>query len=90
MTNADGRARGEGGRTQKRKTWLSGQVRAEKVLADAVTIDGRKNECSKSHNVIRSCLSTYKNFGMHNLTMTGDTAMTLTHCFDRVDDVLGL
>ena len=26
-----------------RKTWLSGQVRAEKVLAEAVTIDGRRS-----------------------------------------------
>ena len=28
--------------TQKLNTWLSGQMRAEKVLAEAVTIDGRK------------------------------------------------
>ena len=27
---------------------------------------------SKSHNVIRSCLSTYESFEMHNLTMTGE------------------
>ena len=27
---------------EKRKSWIPGQVRAEKVLADAITIDGRK------------------------------------------------
>ena len=28
--------------THKKKSWVSGQVRAERILADAVTIDGRK------------------------------------------------
>ena len=27
---------------KKRKSWTPGQVRVEKVLADAITIDGRK------------------------------------------------
>ena len=33
---------GDGFETQKRKSWIPGQVRAEKVLADAIRIDGRK------------------------------------------------
>ena len=33
---------GDGFQTQKRKSWIPGQVRAEKVLADATIIDGRK------------------------------------------------
>ena len=33
---------GDGIQTQKRKSWIPGQHRAEKVLADAITIDGRK------------------------------------------------
>ena len=28
--------------TQNKKSWVPGQVRAEGVLADAITIDGRK------------------------------------------------
>ena len=37
---------GDGFQTQKKKkSWVSGQVRAERVLADATTIDGRK-ECT--------------------------------------------
>ena len=39
--------------TQKKKTWVSGQVRAERVLAVAITIDGRKEWtcqfCSESN-----------------------------------------
>ena len=50
---ADGRSGGDGWQTKKSKTWISGKVRAEKVLAEAVTIDGRKvwicKFCSKSH-----------------------------------------
>ena len=33
---------GDGFQTQKKKSWVSGQVMAERVLADAITIDGRK------------------------------------------------
>ena len=33
---------GDGFQTQKRKSWIPGKVRAEKVLADAIAIDGRK------------------------------------------------
>ena len=33
---------GDGFQTQRKKSWIPGQVRAEKVLADAITIDGRK------------------------------------------------
>ena len=33
---------GDGFQTQKRTSWIPGQVRAERVLADAITIDGRK------------------------------------------------
>ena len=33
---------GDGSQTQKRKSWIPGQVRAEKLLADATTIDGRE------------------------------------------------
>ena len=29
-------------KTQKKKSWVSGQVRAERILAEAITIDGRK------------------------------------------------
>ena len=32
----------DGFQTQKNKSWVSGQVRAERVLAEAITIDGRK------------------------------------------------
>ena len=39
--------RGDGFQTQKRKSWVSGQVRAERVLADAITIDGRKERIWK-------------------------------------------
>ena len=40
QTHVDSRSRGDGWQTQNRKTWLSGQVRAEKVMAEAVMIDG--------------------------------------------------
>ena len=34
---------GSGGfQTQKNKSWVSGQVRTERVLAEAITIDGRR------------------------------------------------
>ena len=33
---------GDGFQTQKSKSWIQGKDRAEKVLADAITIDGRK------------------------------------------------
>ena len=33
---------GDGFQTQRMKSWVPGQIRAEKVLADAITIDGRK------------------------------------------------
>ena len=33
---------GDGFQTQKRKPWIPGQVRAQKVLADAIAIDGRE------------------------------------------------
>ena len=33
---------GDGFQTHKKKSWVSGQVRVERVLADAITIDGRK------------------------------------------------
>ena len=33
---------GDGFQTQKKKSWVSGQVRAERVLADAITVDDRK------------------------------------------------
>ena len=33
---------GDGFQTQKRKSWIPGQVRAGKVLADAITVDKRK------------------------------------------------
>ena len=49
MTGTDGfqtqkvcRANGDGWQTQRRKGWLSGQLRAKKIHAGAVTIDGRK------------------------------------------------
>ena len=32
----------DGFQTQKNKSWVSGQVRVERVLAEAITIDGRK------------------------------------------------
>ena len=32
----------DGFQTQKNKSWVSGQVRAERVLAEAITIDVRK------------------------------------------------
>ena len=32
----------DGFQTQKKKSWVSGQVRAERILAEAITIDGRK------------------------------------------------
>ena len=38
---------GDGFQTQ-RKSWVSGQIRAEKVLADAITNDGRKEWVPKS------------------------------------------
>ena len=31
----------DGFQTQKKKSWVSGQVRAERVLAEAITTDGR-------------------------------------------------
>ena len=33
---------GDGFQTQKKKSWVSGQVRAARVLADAIIIDGKK------------------------------------------------
>ena len=39
--------RGDGFQTQKQKSWVSGQVRAARVLADAITIDGRKERICK-------------------------------------------
>ena len=42
QTHVDSRSRSDGWQTEQRKTWLSGRVRAEKVLAEAVTIEGRK------------------------------------------------
>ena len=33
--------------TQKKKSWVSGQVRAERVLADAITTDDRKERTCK-------------------------------------------
>ena len=43
----------DGFQTQKNKSWVSGQVRAERVLAEAITIDGRKEWtckfCSESN-----------------------------------------
>ena len=42
-----GGMRGDGFQTQKQKSWVSGQVRAERVLADAITIDGRKERICK-------------------------------------------
>ena len=38
QTQTDGRATGEGWQTQKRKGWMLGQLRAEKLLAEAVTL----------------------------------------------------
>ena len=38
---------GDGFQTQKKRSWVSGQVRAERVLADAITIDGRKERTCK-------------------------------------------
>ena len=32
----------DGFQTQKKKSWVSGQVRAERIRAEAITIDGRK------------------------------------------------
>ena len=40
---ADDRSNGEGWQTQRRRGSLSGQLRADKILAEAITIDGRKN-----------------------------------------------
>ena len=37
---ADDRAKGEGWYTQKRKGRMSGQLREEKLLAEAITVDG--------------------------------------------------
>ena len=34
--------RSDGFQTQKKQSWVSGQVRTERVLAEAITIDGRK------------------------------------------------
>ena len=57
---ADDRAKGEGWQTQKRKGWMSGQFRPEKLVAEAITIDGRKewycrfsarSEVSDKHSV---------------------------------------
>ena len=43
----------DGFQTQEKKSWVSGQVRAERVLAEAITIDGRKEWtckfCSESN-----------------------------------------
>ena len=43
----------DGFQTQKKKSWVSGQVRAERILADAITIDGRTEWtckfCSKTN-----------------------------------------
>ena len=48
---ADGRSGGDGWQTKKSKTWVSGKVREEKVLAEAVTIDGRKEWiCNSASN----------------------------------------
>ena len=32
---------------KKQKSWVSGQVRAERVMADAITIDGKKEWACK-------------------------------------------
>ena len=52
-TVADDRSNGEGWQTQRRKGWLSGQLRADKILAEAITIDGGKEWycrfCSESN-----------------------------------------
>ena len=61
---------------QKKKSWVSGQVRAERVLAEAITIDGRKEWtckfCSESnvwtrwrcrrcyHNILATLFGKYR------------------------------
>ena len=68
--------RRDGFQTQKNKSWVSEQVRAERVLAEAITIDGRKEWtckfCSESnvwtrwrcrrcyHNIPASLFGKYK------------------------------
>ena len=45
-----------GFQTQKNKSWVSGQVRAERVLAEAITIDDRKEwRCKSSATSRRGC-----------------------------------
>ena len=39
---ADDCSKGEGWQTQRKKGWMAGQMRMEELLAEAVTIDGRK------------------------------------------------
>ena len=46
--DSDESSNGEGWRTQIRNGWIPGQMCAEKILADAVTIDGRREWSCKS------------------------------------------
>ena len=50
---------GDGFQTQRRKSWILGTFRAEKLLAHAITIDGRKERigkfCSETNVWIRWC-----------------------------------
>ena len=62
----------DGFQTQKKKFWVSGQVRAERILAEAITIDGRKEWtckfCSESNVMTRwRCRRCYNNItaGLH-------------------------
>ena len=57
---------------KKKKSWVSGQVRAERILAEAITIDGRKEWtckfCSESNVWTRwRCRRCYSNIpaGLH-------------------------
>ena len=64
---------GDGFQTQKKKSWIPGHVRAEKLLADAITIDGRKEWrckfCSETSVWTRwrcrRCYSTIPAWGGH-------------------------
>ena len=56
----------DGFQTQKKKSWVSGQVRTERILTDAITIDGRKKWtcmfCSESNVWTRwRCRRCYNN-----------------------------